>query len=93
MAKSYIGVLTGIAMGEGRIESVFQPCVSDFLPEFKEGCYAKITHCITCSRWARAWPGASGANPFSDNAKGYWHQRARIGVVPTPPRRTGQGFE
>ncbi len=71
VAKSYISVLTGIAMGEGKIQSVFQP-VGDFLPEYKEGCYAKINlwHLLTMSTgldWSE-----SGADPFSDNAKGYY---------------------
>ena len=48
VAKSYISVLTGIAMGEGKINDVFQP-VGDFLPEYKEGCYAKINLWTTCS--------------------------------------------
>lgn len=76
VAKSYISVLAGIAMGEGRINSVFQP-VGDFLPEFKEGCYAKINlhHLLTMSTgldWSE-----SGADPFSDNAKGYYGTNVR----------------
>lgn len=76
VAKSYISMLTGIAMGEGKINSVFQP-VGDFLPEYKEGCYAKINlwHLLTMSTgldWSE-----SGANPFSDNAKGYYGTNVR----------------
>lgn len=76
VAKSYISVLTGIAMGEGKINSVFQP-VGDFLPEYKEGCYAKINlhHLLTMSTgldWSE-----SGADPFSDNAKGYYGTNVR----------------
>lgn len=76
VAKSYISVLTGIAMGEGKIKSVFQP-VGDFLPEYKEGCYAKINlwHVLTMSTgldWSE-----SGKNPFSDNAKGYYGYNVR----------------
>lgn len=76
VAKSYISVLTGIAMGEGRIQSVFQP-VGDYLPEYKDGCYAKITlwHLLTMSTgldWSE-----SGADPFSDNAKGYYGTNVR----------------
>ena len=36
VAKSIVSALTGIAMREGHIESVFDP-VSKYLPEFKEG--------------------------------------------------------
>ena len=76
VAKSYVSVLTGIAMGEGKISNVFQP-VSDFLPEFKEGCYAKINlyHLLTMSTgldWSE-----SGADPFSDNARGYYGSGVR----------------
>lgn len=76
VAKSYISVLTGIAMGEGRIKNVFQP-VGDFLPEYREGCYAKINlyHLLTMSTgldWSE-----SGADPFSDNAKGYYGHNVR----------------
>lgn len=76
VAKSYIGVLTGIAMGEGKIQHVFQP-VGDFLPEYTEGCYAKINlwHLLTMSTgldWSE-----SGADPFSDNAKGYYGTNVR----------------
>ena len=76
VAKSYISVLTGIAMGEGKIQSVFQP-VSAFLPEFKDECHSKITlyNLLTMSTgldWSE-----SGANPFSDNAKGYYGTNVR----------------
>ncbi len=71
VAKSYISLLTGIAMKEGVIKNIFQP-VGDFIPEYKEGCYAKMNlyHLQTMSTgldWSE-----SGANPFSDNAKGYY---------------------
>jgi CubicO group peptidase (beta-lactamase class C family) len=51
--------------------------VGDFLPEYKEGCYAKINlwHLLTMSTgldWSE-----SGANPFSDNAKGYYGTNVR----------------
>ena len=76
VAKSYISVLTGIAMDEGKINNVFQP-VGDFLPEYKEGCYANISiyNLLTMSTgldWSE-----SGANPFSDNAKGYYGNNVR----------------
>lgn len=89
VAKSYISVLTGIAMGEGVIDNVFQP-VGDFLPEFKEGCYAKINlwHLLTMSTgldWSE-----SGADPFSDNAKGYYGSDVR-GISLNQPCRDEPG--
>jgi CubicO group peptidase (beta-lactamase class C family) len=50
MAKSFVGMLTGVALKEGAIKSLDQP-VSDFLPEFKEGDNAKLTirHLLTMS--------------------------------------------
>ncbi len=78
-------------MGEGKINDVFQP-VGDFLPEYKEGCYAKINlyHLLTMSTgldWSE-----SGANPFSDNAKGYYGTNVREAEPEaTLPRRAGQG--
>ncbi len=93
VAKSYISVLTGIAMGEGKIKSVFQP-VGDFLPEFKEGCHAKINlwHVLTMSTgldWSE-----SGKDPFSDNAKGYYGYNVRELALGQPCRdEPGQEFD
>lgn len=42
MAKTFVGILVGIAIDEGKIKNINQP-VSDFLPEFKEGENAKLT--------------------------------------------------
>ncbi|MBK9146833.1 MAG: serine hydrolase [Flavobacteriales bacterium] len=91
VAKSYISVLTGIAMGEGRIKSVFQP-VSDFLPEFADSCHARINlhHVLTMSTgldWSE-----SGADPFSDNAKGYYGTNVRE-LALTQPCRDEPGKE
>lgn len=76
VAKSYISVLTGIAIGEGVIKGVQEP-VGNYLPEYKDGCRAKITleHVLTMSTgldWSE-----SGADPFSDNAKGYYGYNVR----------------
>ncbi len=93
VAKSYVSVLTGIAMGEGKISNVFQP-VGDFLPEFKEGCYGKINlyHLLTMSTgldWSE-----SGANPFSDNAKGYYGSDVRKLSLSQPCREEpGRKFD
>ncbi len=91
VAKSYISVLTGIAMGEGKINNVFQP-VGDFLPEFKDECHAKITlwNLLTMSTgldWSE-----SGTNPFSDNAKGYYGTNVRE-LSLTQPCREEPGRE
>ncbi|MBP7407214.1 MAG: serine hydrolase [Flavobacteriales bacterium] len=93
VAKSYISVLTGIAMREGKITSVFQP-VSDFLPEFKDECHAKINiyHLLTMSTgldWSE-----SGADPFSDNAKGYYGTNVRELSLSQPCRdEPGKEFD
>ncbi len=76
VAKSYISVLTGIALRDGVINNVQQP-VGDFLPEYTDGCHTKITleHVLTMSTgldWSE-----SGADPFSDNAKGYYGTNVR----------------
>lgn len=91
VAKSYISVLTGIAMGEGRIKSVFQP-VGDFLPEFADSCHARINlhHVLTMSTgldWSE-----SGADPLSDNAKGYYGTNVRE-LALTQPCREEPGKE
>ena len=50
MAKTFTGILVGIALKEGKIKSIDQP-VGDFLPEFKKGDNAKLTirHLLTMS--------------------------------------------
>ncbi len=50
MAKTFVSILVGMAIDEGKIKSVDQP-VGDFLPEFKEGENAKLTirHLLTMS--------------------------------------------
>ena len=50
MAKTFTGILVGIAIKEGKIKNVDQP-VGDFLPEFKDGENAKLTirHLLTMS--------------------------------------------
>ncbi|MFZ1331591.1 MAG: serine hydrolase [Flavobacteriales bacterium] len=93
VAKSYISVLTGIAMDEGKINNVFQP-IGDFLPEYKEGCYANISiyNLLTMSTgldWSE-----SGANPFSDNARGYYGYNVREVSLGQPCREEpGQKFD
>lgn len=50
MAKTFISILIGIAIEEGKIKSVDQP-VCDFLPECKEGKKSQVTirHLLTMS--------------------------------------------
>ncbi len=68
MAKTFVSILTGIAIAEGKIKSLDQP-IGDFLPEYKE---SKITirHLLTMS---------SGINfdedyvsPFAYPARAYY---------------------
>lgn len=72
MAKSYVSVLTGIAIKDGKITSVMDP-VGKYLPAFNDDtCHKRILlyHLLTMSTgldWSE-----SGADPFSDNAKGYY---------------------
>ncbi len=94
VAKSYVSLLTGIAMKEGKIKSVFQP-VGDFLPEFNnDSCHKKIQlyHLLTMSTgldWSE-----SGADPFSDNAKGYYGSNVRELALNQPCRDTpGKEFD
>jgi CubicO group peptidase (beta-lactamase class C family) len=49
-SKTFVGILTGVAIREGKIKSLDQP-VGDFLPAFKEGDNAKLTirHLLTMS--------------------------------------------
>lgn len=92
MAKSYVSALTGIAMGEGRIQSVFQP-VGDFLPEFKEGCHADINlwHLLTMST-GLAWD--EKPNPFGENAKGYYGDNVReLSLSLACKKKPGQRLE
>ncbi len=94
VAKSYVSVLTGIALKEGRIKSVFQP-VGDFLPEFNsDTCHQHIQlyHLLTMSTgldWSE-----SGADPFSDNAKGYYGTNVRALSFDQPcKQRPGVEFD
>lgn len=50
MAKTFVSILIGAALAEGKILNIDQP-VGDFLPEYKEGKKAKVTirHLLTMS--------------------------------------------
>lgn len=71
MAKSFVSLLIGIAIEEGKIKSVDQP-VGDFVESFREGKKGELTlrHLLTMSA-ALNWS-ESGGNPFSDNAEAYY---------------------
>jgi CubicO group peptidase (beta-lactamase class C family) len=71
MAKTFVSVLVGIAIGEGKIESVEQS-VSDFLPEFKQGENAKlkVKHLLTMSSGIDF--DEDYVSPFAYPAKAYY---------------------
>ncbi len=71
MAKTFVSVLTGIAIGEGKIKNVNQ-AVGDFLPEFKVGDNAKLTveHLLTMSSGIDF--DEDYVNPFAYPAKAYY---------------------
>lgn len=71
IAKTYVSVLTGIALREGKIKSINQP-VSDYIPEFKSDNRKHITikHLLTMSsglNWEESY-----WNPFSVTTRGYY---------------------
>jgi CubicO group peptidase (beta-lactamase class C family) len=91
VAKSYISVLTGIALKEGVLDDLHRK-VGEYLPEFASGCRAEITlwHLLTMSTgldWSE-----SGADPFSDNARGYYGSNVRK-LSLEQPCRTAPGIE
>ena len=70
-AKSVIGMLVGIAIEEGKINSV-NDLAGDYIPEFKKNGREQITirHLLTMSAgfdWIE-----SGKNPLSEAAEGYY---------------------
>ena len=94
VAKSYVSVLTGIAIKEGRIASVHDP-VGKYIPEFDaDSCHKHIElyHLLTMSTgldWSE-----SGADPFSDNAKGYYGTNVRALSIDQPcKQRPGVEFD
>lgn len=71
MAKSYISVLIGFALQDGKIKSLDQP-VGDFIESFKTGGKEKITikHVLMMSS-GLSWD-ESYAGPFSITTKAYY---------------------
>lgn len=82
MAKSYLSILIGIAIDEGKIESVNQK-VSDFLPEFSEG---ELTSELTIEGLLTMTSGIdfgeSYSNPFGFQAKAYYGKDLKSLVKP-----------
>lgn len=71
MAKTYVGVLTGVALKNGFLQSLDQP-VADFIEEFKKDNRRDITirHLITMSsglNWKESY-----INPLSVTSRGYY---------------------
>lgn len=71
MAKTFVSILIGAAIDEGKIKSVDQP-VGDFLPQFKEGENAKLTikHVLTMSSGINF--DENYVNPFAYPAAAYY---------------------
>lgn len=71
MAKTFVSILIGMAVEEGKIKSIDEP-VGDFLPEFKEGENAKLTikHLLTMSSGINF--DEDYVNPFAYPAAAYY---------------------
>jgi CubicO group peptidase (beta-lactamase class C family) len=71
MAKTFVSMLIGAAIDEGKIKNIDQP-VSDFLPEFREGDNAKLTirHLLTMSSGINF--DEDYVNPFAYPAQAYY---------------------
>lgn len=83
MAKSIVGLLVGIALEEGKIESLDQP-IADFLPEFAEGEKAPITfrHLLTMTS-GLAWDEVY-TSPLSPTTELYYGRQLYDFVVNLP---------
>ena len=76
MAKTFISILVGIAVNEGKIKSIDEP-VGDFLPEYKEGNKNKVTirHLLTMSSGINF--DESYINPIGFAAEAYYGDNLR----------------
>src|SRR3954463_6850433 len=76
MAKTFISILVGIAVEEGKIKSIDEP-VGDFIPEYKEGNKSKITirHLLTMSSGIGFTEDYK--NPFGFPAEAYYGTNLR----------------
>jgi CubicO group peptidase (beta-lactamase class C family) len=74
--KSIVGLLVGVALGEGKIKSLDEP-VGNYLPEFKTGKKARITirHLLTMSG-GLSWD-ESYSSLFSVTTRGYYGRDLR----------------
>jgi CubicO group peptidase (beta-lactamase class C family) len=71
VAKSIVNILTGIALKQGRIDSLGER-VAEYLPPFREGRKKKIRiRDLMSMRSGLNWE-ESGADPFSHNARAYY---------------------
>lgn len=70
-SKTFVSILTGVALKEGKIKSLDQP-VGDFLPQFREGDNAKLTirHLLTMSSGVDF--DEDYVNPFAYPAQAYY---------------------
>lgn len=94
VAKSYVSLLTGITMQEGKLDNVFRK-VGEFLPEFDDAdCKKEIDlHDVLTMSTGLDWS-ESGADPFSDNAKGYYGDDVRALSLGQPCRdEPGKEFD
>lgn len=88
MAKSVIGILTGIALDEGKIKSLDQP-VGDFIPEFKNPPNDQLTiyHLLTMSaelNWDESYSSLTSETTEAYYGKNLRKQMLRLKTVGTP---------
>lgn len=69
MAKTFVGLLIGIAIDEGKINSVNDP-VADYLPQYKDHPELTIEHLLTMSSGINF--DESYSSPFGHMAKAYY---------------------
>jgi CubicO group peptidase (beta-lactamase class C family) len=91
MAKSFVSTLVGIAIADGRIESVDQPIV-DFLPELDRETFAHVTirHLLRMSSgfaYDRSKILGLVDSPWGDDAKIYYSPRLRALALRIEPER------
>jgi CubicO group peptidase (beta-lactamase class C family) len=71
VTKSVVSALVGIAISEGHIRSVDQT-VADFLPEFRDKAYGKVTIRNLLQMTSGIAFSFNGWSPFADNAQFYY---------------------
>lgn len=88
MAKSVVGILTGIALDEGKIKSLDQP-VGDFIPEFKNppNDQLSVYHLLTMSaelNWDESYSSLTSETTEAYYGKNLRKQMLRLKTVGTP---------